>query len=715
MRRVRLAPLARGEARRAAADPGRDAFRLEIETPGDLASLALRACPAPAPGPGEIAIRVEAAPLNFKDVLLAMGMLDARGAGAPPLGAECAGVVTGCGPGVSGVRAGDRVVAIAAHAFGSCAVARAELVAPVPAGLDAVEAAASFGGLATALSALEDLARVREGERVLIHSGAGGVGLAAVQVALRAGAEVLATAGTPERRDHLRAIGVTHAMDSRTIAWAEEVMRVTGGEGVNVVLNALAGEALVRGVGVLRPYGRFVEIGKRDLVRNAPLGLAPFARSIAFLSLHLDQLAEDRPHEMGALLRRVARELDEGTLAPLPHTVLDLAEAETAFRLMAHARHVGRIVIGVSEPGYEVTAARPADAYRPDATYLVAGGLGGLGISLASHMARSGARHLVLAGRSGRPAPEDEPALAALRAREDVEVVAAACDVTDADDLGRLLARVRERMPPLRGVVHAAAVLDDGLLTACGPDRVRAVLAPKVAGAWNLHTATRDDPLDLFVVLSSFSAVLGPPGQGPYAAANAVLDALAAHRRALGLPALALDLGALEGAGMVARSPVVRDYLERLGLLGMPPGTVWGLMDEMLRNGTGRRMLALFDWSSWSAGPAAALRASVFAPLAHLAEDAGPPDGPGGVRARLEAASPDERAGIAGEHVARIVAGVLDTAPGRIDSETPLTRLGLDSLMAVELMTALQQDLGIAVPLADLLRGMALDDLVALA
>ncbi len=527
---------------------------------------------------------------------------------------------------------------------------------------------------------------------------------------------MLATAGTQERRDHLRAIGVAHAMDSRTLAWADDVMRVTGGEGVNVVLNSLAGEALARGVGVLRPYGRFVEIGKRDLVADAPLGLAPFARSLSFHSLHLDRLSEERPREMSALLHRVGRALGDGTLAPLPHTVLDLAEAETAFRVMAQARHVGRIVIAVGEPAYAVAAARPPGPYRGDATYLIAGGLGGLGISLAAHMARGGARHLVLTSRGGQAAPADEAALAALRGREGVEVIAAPCDVTDADALGRLLARVRERMPPLRGVVHAAAVLDDGLLAECGHERVRAVLAPKVAGGWNLHAATRDDPLDLFVVLSSFSAVLGPPGQGPYAAANAVLDALAAHRRALGLPALAIDLGALEGTGMVARSPLVRDYLERLGLLGMPPGAAWDLMDDMLRDGTGRRMLALFDWSSWSAGPAAALRASVFAPLAHLADEAGAADdGGGGVRARLDAASPDERAGIAGEHLARIVAGVLDTAPGRIDPETPLTRLGLDSLMAVELMTALQQDLGLSVPLGDLLRGTSLADLAALA
>ena len=716
-RRVRRAPLERPPGRATAADPDEDAFRLEIDTPGDLSSLVLRAGGSRAPGPREVAIRVEAAPLNFKDVLLAMGMLGAPGDGAPPLGLECAGVVTDCGPAVDGVRPGDRVVAIAPHALGSRVVARSELVAPLPRGLDAVEAAGSFGGYATAVRALEDLAGVRPGERVLIHSGAGGVGLAAVRVALRAGAEVLATAGTQERRDHLRSIGVAHALDSRTLAWADDVMRLTGGEGVNVVLNSLAGEALARGVAMLRPFGRFVEIGKRDLVRNAPLGLEPFARSLSFLSLHLDQLSEERPREMGALMRRVARDLGDGALEPLPHTVFDLAEAEAAFRTMAQARHIGRIVIGVGEPGYAVAPARRATPYRADATYLLAGGLGGLGISMAAHMARGGARHLVLTSRGGRAAREDAAALEALRAREGVEVLTASCDVTDRAQLESLLARVRASMPPLRGVVHAAAVLEDGLLAESGPERIRTVLAPKVAGGWNLHAATRDDPLDLFVLLSSFSSVLGPPGQGPYAAANAFLDALAGHRRARGLPALAVNLGAFEGVGMVERSPQVRDYLERLGLLGMPPDAVWELVDEMRRAGTDRRMLALFDWASWSDGPAAALRASVFAPLSHLAGGSGPPDGPSaeGIRARIEAAAPGERAGLVEDHVARIVAGVLDTTPERVERDVPLSRMGLDSLMAVELMTALQQDLGVAAPLGDLLRGMALGDLVALA
>ena len=715
-RRLARAPLAPEERRIVRARSwARDAFRLEIDAPGALENLVLRDAPRRAPDAGEVEISVKAAALNFKDVLVALGMVAVPD--PPALGMDCVGVVTACGPGVDGVEPGDEVVAVSSHTLGSRVIARQELVAPCPEGFTAEEIATTPGAFGTALRALRHLARLRAGERVLIHSAAGGVGLAAVQVAQLAGAEILATAGTPERRAHLAQLGVSHVMDSRSPAWFEEAVARTGGEGVDVVLNSLGGEAIGQGLRLLRPYGRFVEIGRRDIQRDAPLGLLPFERSLTFHSLQLDRLAEERPDELGALLREILDGLARGELEPLPHTVFDLADAEVAFRHMGQARHIGRIVLAPEHPTYRVAERPGASPFRADGTYLLVGGLGGLGLRLAIHLARRGARHLVLASRSGAPHPDDAPALRAL-GETGAEVRSVACDATDARALARLLADVRETMPPIRGVVHAAAVVDNRLLDATDDERIRAVLAPKVAGAWNLHRLTRDDPLDLFVLFSSFSAVLGPPGQGGYAAANAFLGALARHRRALGLPALALDLGAVGDAGLVVRSPEVSDYLDRLGLRRMATDDVWRLLEQLLQAGAERRMMVDVDWDAWHAGPAAALRSTVLAPLADVAADRAGDVGNGvvtDVRRDLADLPAADRAALVEDHVRRQVARVLDAAPAAVEIDLPLVDLGLDSLMAVELVAGLQQDLGLSVAIADVLEWASVRDLAALA
>ncbi len=680
------------------------AVRLAVATPGRLESLGVRAAPARLPGPGEVAIRVEAAALNFKDLMIALGMIEPPG--GPQLGMECVGIVSARGPGVVSPAPGERVVAVAFGTLRTTALARADLTAPAPDGLTVEEAATLPGAFASAILALRHLARLRAGERVLIHSAAGGVGLAAVQVAQRAGAEIVASASTEEKAAYLRRLGVREVVDSRSDAVADEVRRVTGGEGVDVVLNSLAGSAVRHGLALLRQGGRFVEMGRRDIDRDSPLGLAPFARGLSFIAMRMERLVVERPADVGALLRETVDGVRAGELDPLPHTVFELGDAEHAFRLMAGGRHIGRIVVvpgaAATRAPRRSTAARRADG---DGTHLVVGGLGGLGLDLAGHLARGGARTLVLAGRRGAPRPEDAPALAALRATG-ARVVTARCDASRPADLARLLARIRSSLPPLRGVIQAAMVLDDAPLERLDRARVRAVLAAKAGAAWNLHELTRDDPLERFVMLGSVSGVVGPPSQGAYAAANALLVALAAHRRALGLPALTVDLGAVSGAGHVATRPDVGRFLDRIGIRSMPPSRAWAAMDAALERGDARAIVADVDWAVWRRGPAATLAEAVLAPLAAPAV----PDDSDGAdpRVALAAAPPAERPALAADHVAAIVARVLQAPPARLDRARPLTDLGIDSLMAVEVTTAVERELGVAVSLADVLEGLSI-------
>ena len=673
-------------------------FRLEIGLLGALDTLRLRETPRLQPGPGEVAIRVSASGLNFRDVLTALGLLsELEDHELQPLGGDCAGVVEACGPGVTHVRPGDEVVAMVSTGFGSIVMARAELVVLKPECVSFEEAATLPAAFVTVRYALERFAQLAANERVLIHAAAGGVGMAAIQVARRIGAEIIVTAGTPEKRAYLKRLGIEHVLDSRTLDFADDVMRLTAGAGVDVVLNSLSGAALVKGFDVLRRYGRFIEIGRRDIMQNAQLGLRPFDKGLSLYAFELRQLIDDRSEEVGAVLRTVIADVARGELTPLPCTTFDLANAEQAFRFMAQGRHIGKIVLTVHKPRYPVAARAVATQFRPDATYLITGGLGGFGLAVAEWMVASGAQHVVLMGRSGVPRAEDEPALQRLL-QAGANVVVLRADVADTAELARVLNHVRTTMPPLCGVFHAAMVLADELMTNMTEAQLKAALAPKVAGAWNLHQLTRADPLDMFVLFSSGVSLVGIPKQANYAAGNAFLDSLALYRRRLGLPAVAINWGAIEDVGFVARHPEVSRHLTRRGIGSITAGEACAALGTVLQHDVARVAVGRIDWSRWrSYGRNGEARTGEHDP------DAGT-----SLHERLLHAAPADRHAIVLDQLARRAAHVLGTAPERVELDRSLTDMGLDSLMAVEYRTALRVDLGVEIELLALLEGLTL-------
>jgi len=700
VRRLRRASLDPASApNRRSRVPSTAPFRLEIGSAGALETLALHEIDRPRPGPGEVALRVAAAALNFRDVLQALGMMGGAAA-SDPFGLECSGVVTRVGDG-SDLRPGDEVMALATGAFGSEIVTQVDVVVRKPDRLTFEEAATIPSAFVTAYHALHQLTRIQAGERVLIHSASGGVGLAAIQLCLGACASVFATAGTPEKRAFLESLGIEHVMDSRSLAFADEVLERTGAAGVDVVLNTLAGEGRDKGLAVLRPGGRFVDMAVRDMVLGRPLRLKPFERGLSFFSLG-DVTPARRP-EMGAVLQEVVAEVAAGRLQPLPHTDFDLADAEHAFRLMAQAGHVGKIVLTVGEPWYSVVQPeRPL--VLADGTYLVTGGLGGFALAVSRWLVRQGARHLVLLSRSGTPRKDDAAAFEEL-VRSPAEVVVTAVDVADERELGRVLRELRGTMPPLKGVFHAAMTLDDDLLGRMDLQRFRAVLAPKVAGGWNLHMLTREDDLDLFVLFSSGSSLIGIPAQANYAAANAFLDALAVHRRGLGLPALSVNWGAITGVGYVARHPELERRLTWEGVDGIDAESACAALELALRRDLGRVAVARIDWRRWTDGTAPS-----------ASEDAEPKradtNGNSGLaRKELDDASPEERSALLERHLVRLAAAVLEADPERVDPRRPIAELGVDSLMAVELQTAIRQQLSVEVSLVEVLDGITLERL----
>jgi len=580
------------------------------------------------------------------------------------------------------------------------ATTSAELVAPVPAGWTDEQAAAAPIAFLTAVYGLDYLAHLRPGETVLIHSATGGVGLAALQVARRNGAEIFATAGTEQKRNLLRTLGVAHVMDSRSLRFADEVMAATGGRGVDVVLNSLAGEALIRGLSLLARNGRFVEIGKQDVYRNSRLDLGMLKDNRSLFAVDLVRSFEEQPGLIAELFGTVGRGFADGSLRALPVTSYPYSQADAAFAHMAQARHTGKLVLRPDRP---VTIAVPPDApvVRDTATYLITGGLGALGLRTARYLADQGARHLALVGRHS-PSTPAERVLDELRARQ-VQVTVCQADVSRPDEVAAVLARLDGSMPPLAGVVHAAGILDDGLLLQLDRDRFAAVAAPKVAGAWLLHRATADRDLDFFVLFSSAAALLGSPGQGNYAAANAFLDALAWYRRAQGLPALSIDWGPWDEIGLAAR-PDRGGALSALGIASLPPADGIDALDRLLRMSSTQVCVLPLDREKLrvaaDSGLLPAMLAGLVTPADPAADAAAVPGHEAGqVRRSLLAVEPGRRRhSLLVRHCAAEAARVLRLDMSKVDTSAPLASMGFDSLMSLELRKRLESSLEVQLP-----------------
>lgn len=702
--RLSPAPLLPEERRTATANHADAGVRLHIRTPGDLQSAELVACTRVPPGPGQIEVAVSASSVNFADVLVAFGRYPAFDGRLPQLGIDFAGVVTAVGPGVTDLEVGNHVGGLsAAGCWGTFITCDANLAVTLPLGLGDVQAAALTIATATAWYGLNDMARIMAGDKVLIHSGTGGVGQAAIAIARAAGAEVFATAGSEQRRQILRDQGIEHVYDSRSTDFADQIRRDTDGYGVDIVLNSVTGAAQRAGLELLAFGGRFVEIGKRDIYGDTRMGLFPFRRNLSFYAVDLALMSVTHPARIRDLLRTVYQLTAAGSL-PMPEcTRYPLADAATAIRVMSGAQHTGKLVLEVPHTGRSRVVVPPAnvDVFRADSAYIVTGGLGGLGLFLAEKMATAGCGRIVLSART-QPTREALETIELIRAIG-TDVVVELGDITEPGTTARLVATATATGLPLRGVLHGAAVIEDATLMNITNELIERDWAPKVYGAWNLHSATVGQPLDWFCSFSSAAALVGSPGQGAYAAANSWLDSFTQWRRAQGLPATAIAWGAW---GQIGRGTALASGAGE----AITPEEGAYAFEALLRHDRAYTGYAPITGTPWlTAFAAHSPFAEAFRSTSQNAS------GTAKLRAELDELPSDEWP----VRLRRLISDQVNLILRRsVDPDRPLAEYGMDSLGALELRTRIESETGVRISPKDMtttvrdLAGLLCDELL---
>ncbi|MCV7231496.1 type I polyketide synthase [Mycobacterium branderi] len=665
--------------------PGGDQpWRLGLSSPGTFENLVMEPLPdADAPlASGHVRVAVEAMAANFRDVMITLGLYPDEDAA---MGVEASGVVVEIGPGVTEFAVGDRVAGLFPEGTGTVATTDQRLLLGIPTGWSSTDAATVPVVFATAYYALSTLAEVRPGQRVLIHAAAGGVGMAAVQLARHWGLEVFATASRG-KWDTLRAMGFDddHIADSRSLDFEDKFRSVTGGRGMDVVLDSLAGDFVDASLRLVAPGGVFLEMGKTDI--RDPRVIAEHHAQVRYRAFDLFEAGADH---IRRILSELAAMFANKSLKPLPVTRFDIRRAPAALRYLSQARHVGKVVMTMPD----VWAA---------GTVLITGGTGMAGSALARHVVtQHGVRHLLLLSRRGTDAPGAAELATELReAGAQVQVVA--CDAADRDALATVIGQLEH---PLSAVFHTAGVLDDAVVTTLTPERMDAVLRAKVTAAWNLHELTRDLHVSAFVMFSSMAGLVGSSGQANYAAANSFLDALAAHRRAQGLPAISLGWGLWEQASGMTGDLGTVDFARfaRDGIVAMSAGEALSLLDTAMIVDEPFLLPARIDFTALRAKHDSGTLPPMFvdlinAPARRQVDDSlAAAKSKSALLQRLEGLAEDEQHAVLLDLVRSHIATVLgNTTPEAIDPDKAFQELGFDSLTAVEMRNRLKAATGLA-------------------
>ena len=670
--------------------PDAEAWELQVSG-GGIERIGIAPSARRTPDAGEVEIAVEAWGMNFRNVMAAMGVSDK----VTMLVMDCAGTVTALGAGVTNLSIGDRVLTTAYGHFSSHVSVKASLTAKMPEGMTFAEAAQIPTIFMTSWHALMDVAKLQPGERILIHSAAGGVGLSAIQTAKARGCEIYATAGSERKRALLRSMGIEHVYSSRTAEFADGILAATNGEGVHVVLNFLAGGLADAGMRCLADGGRFVELGKTDVRTDAQA--ASIRPDIHYLTVDMEKLGQTDEDAMRRIYASVMDGFAKGIFKPIAHRIFTMDSVRSAFRYMLEGRHIGKVV--VTNRFVPRTL-----GIRADASYLISGGFSDLGLALAQHLAQKGAGHLWLIGRHLPEEGSRQAQAAAALAASGCQVHTAAVDVTNFTQLKEFFAaQIAADKVPLAGVFHLAGFLDDDTLLKLDWRRFNSVLSPKADGSWHLHVLTRDLPLDHFVVFSSIASIFGTHGQANHVTANTFMDSLIDARRADFLPGLAVNWGAWAEIGTVVRLGIL-DRIRQQGVEGFETAAGLAILDSLMEAGAGHKVVTGMNWNRMLPLLQATAAASMYSELGSKTASrtktqasAGKDSADGGMAEELRALPMAQRDARLRIYLKKEIAGFLRLSPDAVDDDASLTALGMDSLISLDLFQRISKDLKIRI------------------
>ncbi|MBN2801589.1 MAG: SDR family NAD(P)-dependent oxidoreductase [Deltaproteobacteria bacterium] len=655
----------------------------------------------------EVSIAVSYAGLNFRDVMVAGGALNEvaiiGGLFGNKPGLECAGTVIETGSEVLNVKPGDRVMAIAEGSISGKVTAKNSFVRKIPEGLDEKSGASLLMAGISAYYSLKILAGLKQNDRILIHSAAGGVGLLAVHISLAIGARVYVTA-SKGKHELLRNLGIDHIYDSRTTAYFDEIMADTNGAGVDVVLNSLSDLHITKSLKLLSPMGRFIELGKKDLYDNKKIGIRVLADNISYFAVDIDRLLVQAPQKMSIIIDETLNFLEKNGWPFLPVKEFPFSEAGKALSYMAGGSHTGKVVLKSGE-----VSVRPYEKLLLDrhGIYLIAGGTRGFGLAVGKFLSERGAEHLALASRSGLSGVAETAEVEFLR-QKGVNVELFNVDISDAKEVEKMIDKIHLEARPLKGIFQSTLVLDDAMIDTMTKDQLCLPLTPKVGGTWNLHKMTEKIKLDYFVSFSSISSIYGFPGQGNYAAANRFLDDFSRYRRNMGLPANTINWGALGNVGFVAREQKVQDFLSVNGWESIKlEDALWALERVMLED---HEQLAFFN-ADWKKVGRTFPNSADSVRFAHLHKDGSGAYSRGeeaDLKVKMKNASEGEQRVLIDQMLGQIMEVILGVSSVKLDYEMPINRMGLDSLMANQLRSVLTSQTGVEFSLMQIMQGPTL-------
>jgi acyl transferase domain-containing protein/acyl carrier protein len=668
-------------------------YKIVTDEPGLFENLYAGELTRSEPGEEEIEVEVAASGLNFMNVMSALGIYPGYEKGFRSLGLEFAGTVTRVHPSVTQFRLGDKVMGCAENSLSKYVNVHADLVVHKSEETSFEDAAAIPIAFLTAYFSLIVKGQLKKDETVLIHAATGGVGLAAIQVARVAGAKIIATAGTEEKRNYLKELGIELVFDSRSTEFAELIRAEKSVEGVDVILNSLTGAAMMQSLSLLKPFGRFVEIGKKDVYSNSKLNLSLFKNNISYSFIDLDELIQKRRAYAGELLRGIVSMIERKMFSALPKKVFDISDVAEGFEYMAKGRHIGKIVFNLQgNEDMEIRRDEKAPVlFDQQDNILITGGAGGLGMELISWLAAKGLKNMTIVGRNK---PSDAVLeLIAQYHQSGIGIHSVEADVADFTAMQDVFKQTAQALP-FTGIFHLAGLLDDVSVQKMSRENLLRVMRPKISGAWNLHLLG-GKKLKWFVLYSSAASILGTSGQGNYAAANAFLDALCEYRRSQNLPATAVNWGPVAEAGLAAQSKIRGQRLKSEGLDSLSLKEFREVISLIHEQSFHRICAMKLDVTTWCNHNPTYKGDSLFANLLQT--------GNGQVsqnifRTKLNAAvTKQEYTDILEQFLKDTISLVLKMNKAKIDNDVPFVAIGMDSLMAIQFRNRLQHELGITV------------------